>query len=173
MTFCFLRVGRGKPSSATDGAGLDVRWPTYQPAAAAAGFDVGGYWRFFPSVDLTSQVQAFCGRLNAAPLALPPMVDIEDADGLGRDQLTTWARQALLSVQANYRAGVRPVLYTYRSFLDEQLDADRLLVDWPLALARWTDDERWPDDRAVFWQWAGDVTVPWSAGRVDLQRRRT
>lgn len=170
MEFCYLRAGRGHPSSGTDAAGLDTLWSTYVPAAKAAGLAVGGYWRFYPSVDLGRQVLAFTDRLNAAPLDLPPMVDVEDTDGLTPAALTDWAVQALTGVQA--RAGVAPVWYTNRSFLANALSPLRL-AGWPLALAAWsgvTGD--WPDERAEFWQWAGDVVVPWAAGRVDLQRRR-
>lgn len=171
MEFAYFRAGRGHPSSGTDTSGLDTWWSTYVPAAKAAGLAVGGYWRFYPSVDPGRQVLAFTDRLNAAPLDLPPMVDIEDADGLSQTALTDWAVQALTGVQA--RVGVAPVWYTNRSFLADNLDAARL-AQWRLALAAWSGVATdWPDERAEFWQWAGDVVVPWAAGRVDLQRWRT
>lgn len=172
MEFCYLRAGRGKPSSATDAAGLDTQWTAYARDAVAAGLQVGGYWRFFPSVDLDRQIDAFTRRVNFLPSgSLPPLVDVEDTDGLLRAALTDWTTRALIGT--SLKTGRVPVLYTYASFLAEQLDADRLLPRWPLSLARWTTSEAWPDQRAEFWQYAGNVTVPWAAGRVDLQRRRT
>lgn len=169
MGFAYFRTGRGHPSSGTDAAGRDTWWPSYVPAAKAAGLAVGGYWRFYPSVDLGRQVLAFTDRLNAAPLDLPPMVDLEDADGLSQAALTDWAVQALTAVQA--RAGVAPLIYTNRWFLANALDPARV-ARWPLALAAYTTDPAWIDERAVFWQWAQNVKMPWSDGRVDLQRRR-
>lgn len=145
-------------------------WPGYVRDGKAAGFQVGGYWRFYPSVDLEVQVTLFCNRLVAAgSLDLPPMVDLEDADGLPAAALTDWAVRALSAVQD--RIGVVPVWYTYRWFRDHALDAARL-AQWPLALAAYTTDPAWIDEQAVYWQWAQNVTVPWASGRVDLQRRR-
>jgi lysozyme len=172
MEFCYLRAGRGKPSPpSTDGSGLDLRWDEYAPAAQAAGLQVGGYWRFYPSVELAGQVQAFCDRLNGQALTLPPMVDVEDDGGLPPRSLTDWALWALTSVHMGNRSGVRPVFYTGRWFLANALEGARL-AQWPLALAAWTTDPTWPDERATFWQHAGDVAAPWASGRVDLQRRR-
>jgi lysozyme len=170
MEYCYLRVGRGKPASGTDIGGMDLRFGSYARDAQAAGLQVGGYWRFFPSVNLDRQVNAFAARLEAAaPLDLPPMVDVEDADGLDQVALTDWTVQALTTVQA--MVAVPPVLYTYRWFLANALNpalADR----WPLALAAYTTDPTWIDERALFWQWAGNAAVPWATGPVDLQRRR-
>lgn len=169
MEFCYLRAGRGHPSSGTDAAGLDTLWSSYVPAAKAADVQPGGYWRFYPSVDLARQVLAFTDRLTAASLDLPPMVDIEDADGLSQTALTDWAVQALTAVQA--RVGVAPLIYTNRWFLANALDPAQV-ARWPLALAAYTTDPAWIDERATFWQWAQNVEVPWSDGLVDLQRRR-
>jgi lysozyme len=169
MEYCYLRVGRGKPASGTDFGGMDLRFGSYARDAKAAGLQVGGYWRFFPSVDLGRQVDAFTGRLAAAGLDLPPEVDLEDADGRSQADLTDWAGQVLTAVKD--RTGVVPVLYTYRWFLANALDpalADR----WPLALAAYTTDPTWIDDRAAYWQWAENADVPWATGPVDLQRRR-
>lgn len=173
MEFAYLRAGRGKPSSGTLASGLDAWWPIYVREAQAAGLQRGGYWRFYPSVPLAQQVDLFAQQVNDAtptPLELPPMVDIEDADGLSQGALTDWAVSVLAAVRT--QTGTMPVMYTYRWFLADALDAARL-APWPLALAAWTDDLDWPDERAVFWQYAGNAVVPWAAGRVDLQRRRT
>jgi|GEM_PF-4289149 len=180
MEFCYARVGRGVPQAgSTDADGRDVRWTAYARAAALQGLLVGGYWRFFPAQDLGWQVGMFSAGMALAvggPLPLPPMVDVEDADGLAPGMLTDWTIECLERVQG--LTGVRPVLYTSRWFLANQLQEDRLVgpgppwPPWPLALAAWTPDPAWPDPRAVFWQYAGNVTVPWASGRVDLQRHR-
>jgi hypothetical protein len=67
LEYCYLRVGRGKPASGTDIGGMDLRFGSYAADAQAAGLQVGGYWRFFPSVNLDRQVNAFAARLEAAP----------------------------------------------------------------------------------------------------------
>lgn len=169
MEFCYARVGRGVPAPpSTDADGLDVRWESYLKAGLAAGLKVGGYWRFFPTEDLTTQVARFCDRL--AGTTLPPMVDVEDHAAYPVVTLTDWAVSALDQVQA--QTGVVPLLYSYRWFLANAVDVDRLVPRWPLALAAYTGTDDWPDDRAVMWQYAGNVVVPWAAGNVDLDRMR-
>lgn len=167
--FAYLRAGRGiTPASGVDSAGLDTKWNEYRAGAAAAGLKIGGYWRFFPQVSMDDQITKFSDRVSTQ-LELPPMVDIEDTGGLLRTALTDWAIRVLSGVET--RTGVRPMLYTNKSFLAE-LDATRLLPRWPLALARWTTDPTWPDDRAVFWQYTGNSRVGWATGPVDFQRTR-
>jgi lysozyme len=167
--FCFLRVGRGVPGSGTDTAGLDNRWFSFVRGAESVGLEKGGYWRFFPSVDLDLQISAFCTRLLANQMDLPPLVDIEDAEGLDQATLTNWAVRAMTGVQA--KLGVQPILYTNKSFLAVNLDWTKL-SRWPLGLARWTTDPAWPDERATYWQYTGNSKVSWAKGPVDFQRTR-
>lgn len=169
MEFVYCRLGRGVPQSSTDTDGIDIWWERHRDAALAAGLAVGGYWRFFPGVDLGEQVNRFCVRLGST--TLPPMVDIEDQmSGWDAARLTDWAVEALAAVQD--RTGQVPLLYTYRWFLSDALQADRLLPRWPLGLAAWTDTDDWPDERAALWQYTGGTAVPWAAGNVDLDRMK-
>jgi lysozyme len=167
--FCFMRVGRGVPASGTDANGMDKLWPSYVSAAKSAHLHRGGYWRFFPSVDANKQVDAFVAALNtAAPLELPPLVDIEDQEGRDQATMTTWAARILARVEAG--TGVTPLLYTYRWFLANALDYSQL-ARYPIALAAYTGTDDWPDPRAVYWQYTGNSRVPWAPnGPVDFQR---
>ena len=166
MRFCYARVGRGVPSSGTDNYGLDVRWQLYRDSARDAGMLVGGYWRFYPDWDLGLQVARFTDRLDQMPGMLPPLLDIEDTGGLAPGPLTDWTIRCADLIHD--RTGRTPTLYTGRSFLREHLQGWRL-DRWERCLADWSS-AAWPDHSAVFWQHAGDVSVPWAAGRVDLQR---
>lgn len=164
--FCFMRVGRGVPSSATDAAGLDTRWQTYRTQAPAAGLPYGGYWRFYPNVNMATQVTRFAGALRQAPRMLSPLVDIEDTGGLAPGPLTDWSIAALNAVHK--ATGRRPHFYTNANFLKTALQQWRL-DRWERCLAHWSATA-WPDHSAVFWQHKGDVTATWAQGRVDLQR---
>jgi lysozyme len=117
------------------------------------------------------QVTLFVQLLAAAaPLQLPPMVDLEDSDGLDPDLLTDWAIRVLQWVEE--LTGVRPVFYTNRWFLANAVQPERL-SSWELSLAAYTDQAEWIDPRATWWQYAQNVRVPWAPqGPVDLQRHR-
>lgn len=165
--FCFMRVGRGVVSSATDSSGLDVRWAEYRKQAAAAGLPYGGYWRFYVGVDLATQVSRFATALRQANGMLPPLVDIEDAGNLSPVALTDWAIRALDAVHK--ATGRRPILYTGQNFLKTSLQQWRF-DRWGRCLANWSATA-WPDHSAVFWQHKGDVSSGgWAQGNVDLQR---
>lgn len=177
MEFVYCRVGRGVPAlPSTDSEGLDVRWERNRDAALAAGLRVGGYWRFFPTVDLGEQVVAFTDRLEGT--TLPPMVDVEDQHpDWSPTQLTDWAASAMQQVQA--RTGRTPLLYSYRWFIGTHkvgdddvpnaLEIDRLLW-WYLGIA--ARIETWPDERATLHQYVLNTKVPWAVGNVDLDRWR-
>lgn len=166
MRFCFARVGRGVPSSATDGRGLDTHWPDYRAGALAADLLLGGYWRFYPAVDMSTQITRFAVALRQQDGMLPPLVDIEDAGGLGYRELTDWSIRCLDAVKA--ATGRTPILYTGAGFLDRNLTSWRL-DRWERCLANWSATA-WPDHSAVFWQYKGDVRAAWAQGNVDLQR---
>lgn len=164
--YAIFRVGRGIKDGATDANGIDKFWFINKRNAINAGLPVGGYWRFFPSVDQDIQVNRFVLALSQQPGMLSPWVDIEDTGGLNATQLTTWAIQVLTKVEE--RCGRRPVLYTGKNFYDNNLEYQRL-ANWELAIA-WQRTGKWSDYGACFWQYLLDTSVPWATGRVDLQK---
>lgn len=181
MRFCWARVGRGRPAAGTDGNGVDLRWPAYRAAARAAGLLVGGYWRFYPDVDLAAQVDRFARGLGDMRGQLIPMLDAEDNPAkLAPGPLTDWYIRAATAVEN--AVGRRPLLYSYPLFLRDQLEWWRLdrwircIAHYSADPARWAQyavggaSEAWPDHSAVFWQHAGNAQVPWAEGAVDLQR---
>lgn len=164
--FGFFRVGRGKPDGATDVQGIDLRWQGNKVGAMMDNIKVGGYWRFYPDIDLERQVSRFVTALRQAPGMLAPLVDIEDAAGLGPTALTDWAIQCLNLVE--FKCGRRPILYTGKNFYDNNLEYWRL-DRWELCIA-WQTNGTWREYGAVFWQYKLDTRVPWAAGSVDLQK---
>jgi GH25 family lysozyme M1 (1,4-beta-N-acetylmuramidase) len=164
--FFFGRVGRGIPDTATDSNGIDLRWRSNKLRSLGAGLKTGGYWRFFPSVDVNLQIQRFVEALSLQNGMLEPLVDIEDAGGLSPQQLTDWAIYILEGVER--RSGRRPTLYTGKNFYDTKLQYWRLWK-WKLCIA-WQTSGRWREYGAHYWQYLLDTHVPWATGRVDLQR---
>lgn len=164
--YAIFRVGRGVPDGATDNNGIDRFWFINKGNAIRSELPVGGYWRFFPSVDLDTQVNRFVLALGQSDGMLSPWVDIEDAGGLNPTQLTSWAIQALTRVEQ--RSGRRPILYTGKNFYDNNLEYHRL-SDWEIAIA-WQTTGKWKEYGAAFWQYLLDTPVSWATGRVDLQK---
>lgn len=164
--FGYFRVGRGKPDGATDSYGIDKLWVSNYTRAGRAGLICGGYWRFFPDVDMNSQVNSFTQNLYKLNGQLPPLLDIEDTGGLGPTELTDWV--IACARQIWHRTGRKPLIYTGKSFYDTRLEYWRL-HEWELCIA-WDTVGKWREYGAIFWQYKLDMPVPWATGRVDLQR---
>lgn len=160
------RVGRGKPDGATDQYGVDKLWRQNKIGSINAGLKTGGYWRFFPDVDMGTQVNRFVSALGQLNGMLDPWVDLEDTGGLSPTALTDWANQCLALVSA--KTGRRAVLYTGKNFYDNQLEYWRL-TQYKIAIA-WQTSGKWREYGAHFWQYSLDIPVPWARGRVDLQK---
>lgn len=164
--YALFRVGRGIPDGATDHNGIDRLWFVNKGNAIRAGLPVGGYWRFFPSVNLNSQLDKFCLALGQANGMLSPWVDIEDHGDMTPHDLTNWAIMALVGVER--RTGRRPILYTGKNFYDTRLQYWRL-AGWEIAIA-WQTSGKWQEYGACFWQYKLDTPVGWATGNVDLQK---
>ncbi len=160
------RVGRGKPDGQTDQYGVDKLWKRNKAGSINAGLRTGGYWRFFPDVNMGMQVDRFVEALGRLDGMLDPWVDIEDTGGLSPTALTNWANQCLALVSV--KTGRRAVLYTGKNFYDTKLEYWRI-THYKIAIA-WQTTGKWREYGAHFWQYLLDTPVPWAAGRVDLQR---
>lgn len=165
MQYGIYRVGRGIPDGATSSQGIDNKWFDFKRKSLQAGLKTGGYWRFFPSVDLNTQLDRFCLALGQVDGMLSPWVDVEDHGNMTPGDLTNWTIRALIGVEQ--RTGRRPILYTGKSFYDTRLQYWRL-SNWELAIA-WQIAGKWVEYGACFWQHHLDTPVPWASGNVDLQ----
>lgn len=75
ISFAFIRVSDGL-------AFPDSKFDTYWPAARAAGVVRGPYQFFEPDVDPIQQADTLLAKAALEPGDLPPVLDIETADGL-------------------------------------------------------------------------------------------
>lgn len=160
------RVGRGKPDGATDAQGIDRFWFRNKSGSLSTDLKTGGYWRFFPDVDRSTQVSRFCLALGQRDGMLSPWVDVEDTGGLDPTSLTTWTIDVLLEVEQ--KCGRRPILYSGKNFYDNNLEYWRL-YNWELCIA-WQTGGNWNEYGSCFWQYLLDTPVGWAQGRVDFQK---
>jgi lysozyme len=153
--------------------------------ARVAGLMVGAY--HFADPDPAPALAVASGRAQAdhflatADIAsgdLPPVLDLERANGLAPPQLEAWSRAFLERVHE--RTGVRGVIYTSPNFWRNNL-AD---TDWfatngyrVLWIAHWTTSPNptvpasdWAGFGWTFWQYTSKGTVAGIDGNVDLDR---
>ena len=106
-SFSFARVSDGTSS-------IDSKFASNWPKMKAAGLTRGAYQFFRPSHDPSSQAQVFLDKLSAAGGLkagdLPPVLDLETADGVASATVVARAKTWLNKVQS--ALGIRPIVYT-------------------------------------------------------------
>jgi lysozyme len=160
--FAFARISDGLNSP-------DSKFAQNWPAMKAAGIVRGSYQFFRPSQDPAAQAQMVIDKLAAAgglkPGDLPPVLDLESADGLASSVVIAKAKTWLTKVEAATK--VKPIVYTaafMSSVIGTGFGGYTLWVanygtTCPTMPSGWTN---WH-----FWQNSDNGNVPGISGNVD------
>lgn len=161
ISFAFIK--------ATEGSWLkDPEFENNWKNARENGIIRGAYHFFLPDINVRDQAVHFAKTVRLRSGDLPPVVDIEEARGLGREQV----RKATLDFVAllEKRYGVKPILYTYRDFYKNHF-ADQpefkpycfWIAHYHVADLDMPDDSKWH-----FWQHSDRGNVNGINERVDF-----
>lgn len=137
---------------ATEGVSfVDPEFEENRKHAREAGLVVGFYHFGHPDNDPEAEADHFIKTVSKIhPGELPPVLDIETHDTRQPAAVQTWCHRFLHRVEE--KLGRRPLVYTYPSFIDEQLGG--ALVDFPLWIASYghatPQFDRW--SKWTFWQ---------------------
>lgn len=102
--------------------------------ALAAGLKVGAYHYARPAGDPLAQARHFAQQIKNAPgQNLPPVLDLEVAEGLSPVALQAWTRVFLVELER--LTGKRPMIYTYRYFWSDHMGNTKQFAEYPLWLA--------------------------------------
>jgi lysozyme len=160
--FAFARISDGLNS-------VDSKFAQNWPAMKAAGIVRGSYQYFRPGQDAGLQAQLVIDKLAAAgglqPGDLPPVLDLETADGLASSVVVAKAKAWLAKIEAATK--VKPIVYTAAfmsnvigtSFGGYTLWVANYGTTCPTMPSGWTD---WQ-----FWQHSDSGTVAGISGGVD------
>lgn len=100
---------------------------------------------------------------------LPPVLDLEQANGLGVRQLRGWVRRWLATVESLTKR--KPLIYTSPSFWSVYMGNTAEFTKYRLWVANYNVDQptvpgAWP--RWTFWQWTSTGRVDGISGDVDV-----
>ena len=160
--FAFVRISDGLSSP-------DSKFAQNWPALKAAGMVRGSYQFFRPSQDPALQAQMVLDKLAAAgglkPGDLPPVLDLESADGLASSVVVAKANVWLAKIEAALK--VKPIVYT-AAFMSDVIGTG--FGGYTLWVANYgttcpTMPSGWTDWH--FWQNADNGNVPGISGNVD------
>jgi lysozyme len=163
VVYAYIQISR----SVTD---LDAKFEYNWRRAKEVGILRGAYQRFHPGQDVPTQAQIFLDRLTPYEIGdLPPMLDVEDADGLTGPEIAAAVQQWMDIVEPALK--IKPLIYTgFYFWRDVVLGADlsshplwiaNYSATCPLVPAPWT---RWS-----FHQYSSQATIPGiTANTVDV-----
>ena len=161
-TFAFARVSDGLNYP-------DTKFAANWPAMKAAGVVRGTYQFFRPAQDPAAQAKLLVDKIKAAgglvPGDLPPVLDIESADGQTAAVVQAKAKTWLTAVKT--ALGVEPIVYT-AAFMSPTIGTS--LAPYKLWVANYTTTcPTMPDGWTFwsFWQNSDKGSVSGISGNVD------
>ncbi len=152
---------------ATEGARIRDKNFTYNWTDCSKTNIVKGSYHFYrANIPWTEQFENFTQQVNLRPGDLPPIVDIEHDEGVGKALIIRDLKKFLIALENHYK--VRPIIYTYESFYNDYLiDKFRNYTLW---IASYQDSPPILKDGAKweFWQYSEKGSIEGIKSYVDL-----
>ena len=142
--------------------------PTFEEntqGARVSGLLHGAYHFFEPSKSAIAQAEFFL-KVTGVQHQLPPVLDIEIAQGLDKNKITSAAKIWLDKVES--QTGCRPIIYSSLDFWKAYLSED--LSDYPLWVAEYEQGLKRPSGKEswIFWQTTNTAHIEGIDSSVDL-----
>jgi len=158
IQFCFIKATEGLNDE-------DPRFPRNWQQAADAGIPRGAYHYFNPYADAAAQAKHFIREVKLETGDLPPVLDVEQAGNLTKEQLQAQVETWLQLTEQHY--GVKPIIYTgavfYARYFDDRFDQYPLWVAHYLVKNKPRVHRSWS-----FWQHSESGRVNGIEGAVDF-----
>jgi len=130
------------------------------------GFIRGAYHFYYPSRDAKKQAANFMSQVKLKKGDLPPVVDIEHANGRSKKQICDGLNAYIREMESEY--GLKPIIYTNISFYYNYLSDD--FDDYTIWISGYHGEERFREKFTSgwhFWQYSEDGRIEGIRGNVD------
>lgn len=140
--------------------------------AQQAGIIPGSYHYARPGWnDPRAEARFYASVIATGPQpSLPPVLDLEEDQGLSPQELQHWVREWLDEIKI--QTGRQPIIYTYYSFWKQKMANTTEFSEYPLWLAYYSNslpgDIPGGWDEATFWQYSGNGSVDGVITDVDM-----
>jgi lysozyme len=125
----------------------------------------GAYHFFIASKDGKTQAENFIKKVDLETGDLPPVLDVEQRNGVSKLQLQREVKRWLETVEAYY--GVKPIIYTNVDFYDQNLGPG--FDEYPLWVAHYYQQQQPRIQRNwIFWQHNDQGNVNGITSKVDF-----
>jgi len=137
-------------AKASQGTGTDPQWINNYSETQSIGFPLGMYHYYDSSVSHTAQAAKFLSLYREYPTGLLPVIDLEKQATVSPKIVDIL--NFIATVAENIQA--LPIIYTGPGFILGYLSKISELSQYPLWIAHYATDKRWPLD-------APRVPLPW------------
>lgn len=124
----------------------------------------GAYHYFHPAIDAKQQANIFIQQVKLRKGDLPPVLDVEETNGLSQTQLVNAVKVWLDIVEENY--GVRPIIYAGSHFYNRYLHEH--FHEYPFWIAHYDTGRPRSKREWQFWQHTEKGNVDGIRGKVDF-----
>ena len=145
----------------------DQRFMHNWSEAQRVGLIRGAYHYFHPGRSVERQAHNFISRVELQAGDLPPVIDIEETNGLGRKEIVRSVKEFSDLLQSHY--GVKPIIYSGRNFIQQILQQE--FSDHHFWIAHYHNGhslQKIPGIRNSFWQYTESGELYGVGGKVDL-----
>lgn len=151
---------------ATEGIGnMDPQFKRNWKKSKEAGIPRGAYHFFIASKDGRMQAENFIDKVELETGDLPPVLDVEQLNGVSSEQLKKEVKKWLEIAENHY--GVKPIIYTNVDFYNRHLGSE--FDDYPLWVAHYYQMVQPRINRGwVFWQHSDEGRVNGIVSKVDF-----
>ena len=142
----------------------------FYDGAKANGLLVGFYHFFSPSVSAVTQAQYFTNAISGLTSECRLVLDLEEAGGLGADEISSIAVEFLNEVESI--SGLGAAVYTYASFANNNITTGYGLENYPLWIAEYGSSA--PESNPIWgssyagWQYSDTGRISGINTNVDL-----
>jgi GH25 family lysozyme M1 (1,4-beta-N-acetylmuramidase) len=156
IKFVFIRSTMGKD-------GVDTEFQKNWIGAKKIGLKRGAYHYYRPNENSTEQFNNFKNHVNIKKGDLYPVLDIEEMSEYGTGNLQKGVRNWLDLAEKEY--GVRPIIYSGRSFYNKVLKSE--FSGYPVWIASYSSKDKVESIDWIFHQFTDKVKVNGIPGVVD------
>lgn len=151
---------------ATEGIGnIDPQFKRNWKKSKEAGIPRGAYHFFIASKDGRMQAENFIDKVELETGDLPPVLDVEQLNGVSSDQLKKEVKKWLEIAENHY--GVKPIIYTNVDFYNRHLGSE--FDKYPLWVAHYYQMAQPRINRGwIFWQHSDEGRVNGIVSKVDF-----
>ncbi len=157
MEFAFIKCTEGVSDK-------DKRYAANIKAAREAGMYCGAYHFFNASKNGISQAKNFIANAGLQKGDLPPVVDVEQLNGVSPEIMRKRLKEYLATIQNIYH--IKPIVYSYVDFYEQNLGAE--FDNYPLWIAHYHEPGKPRIGRSwTFWQHSEEGHVNGITSNVD------